>query len=104
MQKRAQVLAGFVLSLSVSWIAWAPAAVAQAKYPVKPVRILIPFPAGGAADTIGRTLGEQLAAQMGQPVVVDNRAGAAGRLATEMLARAEPAGYTLLGRGVGPPS
>ena len=102
MQKKAQVLAGFVLSIAASWIACAPAVFAQAKYPVKPIRILIPFPAGGAADTIGRTLGEQLAAQMGQPVVVDNRPGAAGRLATEMLARAEPDGYTLLVGGVGP--
>lgn len=102
MQKNTTVLAGFVLSMAASWIVWAPAAFAQAKYPVKPIRILIPFPAGGAADTIGRTLGEQLAAQMGQPVVVDNRAGAAGRLATEMLARAEPDGYTLLVGGVGP--
>lgn len=102
MQKKAQVLAGFVLSIAAAWIACAPAAFAQAKYPVKPIRILIPFPAGGAADTIGRTLGEQLVAQMGQPVVVDNRAGAAGRLATEMLARAEPDGYTLLVGGVGP--
>src|SRR3990172_3635 len=102
MQKKAQVLAGFVLSIAASWIACAPAAFAQAKYPVKPIRILIPFPAAGAADPIGRTLVEQLVAQMGQPVVVDNRPGAAGRLATEMLARAEPDGYTLLVGGVGP--
>lgn len=97
-----KVLAGFVLSMAASWIFSVPTAFAQAKYPVKPIRILIPFPAGGAADTIGRTLGEQLSAQMGQPVVVDNRSGAAGRLATEMLARAEPDGYTLLVGGVGP--
>jgi len=71
-------------------------------YPVKPVRVLIPFPAAGASDTIGRAVGDQLAAQLGQPVVVDNRPGAAGRLATEMLVRAEPDGYTLLVGGVGP--
>lgn len=75
---------------------------AQQNYPTRPLRILIPFPAGGAADTIGRSLGEQLATQLGQPVVIDNRPGAAGRLATEMLARAEPDGYTLLVGGVGP--
>lgn len=69
---------------------------AQEGYPTRPIRILVPFPAGGAADTIGRTIGQQLSAQMGQTVVVDNRPGAAGRLATEMLARAEPNGYTLL--------
>jgi tripartite-type tricarboxylate transporter receptor subunit TctC len=75
---------------------------AQPKFPARPVRILIPFPAAGAADTIGRTIGEQLSGQLGQPVVIDNRPGAAGRLATEMLARAEPDGYTLLVGGVGP--
>ncbi len=102
MQIRTKVLAAFVLSMATSWIFSVPAAFAQATYPVKPIRILIPFPAGGAADTIGRTIGEQLSAQMGQPVVVDNRSGAGGRLATEMLARAEPDGYTLLVGGVGP--
>ncbi|HEX6007047.1 MAG TPA: tripartite tricarboxylate transporter substrate binding protein [Burkholderiales bacterium] len=78
------------------------AAQAQEKYPARPIRILIPFPAAGAADTIGRTVGEQLSLQLGQPVVIDNRPGAAGRLATEMLARAEADGHTLLVGGVGP--
>jgi tripartite-type tricarboxylate transporter receptor subunit TctC len=77
-----------------------PGAGAQS-YPSRPIRILVPFPAGGAADTIGRTLGEQLSLQMGQPVVIDNRPGAGGRLATEMLAQAEPDGYTLLVGTVG---
>ena len=80
----------------------ATAAVAQDNYPTRPLRILIPFPAGGASDTIGRSIGDQLATQLGQPVVIDNRPGAAGRLATEMLVRAEPDGYTLLVGGVGP--
>ncbi|MPZ45768.1 MAG: tripartite tricarboxylate transporter substrate binding protein [Betaproteobacteria bacterium] len=82
----------------------APAVHAQDKYPSRPIRILIPFPPGGAADTIGRSVGEQLATQLGQPVVIDNRPGVAGRLATEMLARAEPDGHTLLVGGVGPMS
>lgn len=81
---------------------FATAAVAQDNYPARPLRILIPFPAGGASDTIGRSIGDQLATQLGQPVVIDNRPGAAGRLATEMLVRAEPDGYTLLVGGVGP--
>ena len=80
------------------------AALAQDKYPSRPLRVLIPFPAAGASDTIGRSVGEQLSAQLGQPVVMDNRPGAAGRLATEMLARAEPDGCTLLVGGVGPMS
>jgi tripartite-type tricarboxylate transporter receptor subunit TctC len=78
-----------------------PDALAQEKYPVRPVRVLIPFPAAGAADTIGRTIGEQLAVQLGQPVVIDNRPGAGGRLATGLLAKAEPDGYTLLVGTVG---
>jgi|LNFM01.2.fsa_nt_gb tripartite-type tricarboxylate transporter receptor subunit TctC len=98
MQNRQSVVAGIFCAL----LAWSGAAQAQANYPVKPVRVLIPFPAAGASDTIGRSLAEQLATQLGQPVVVDNRPGAAGRLATEMLVRAEPDGYTLLVGGVGP--
>jgi tripartite-type tricarboxylate transporter receptor subunit TctC len=81
---------------------FATAAFSQGSYPTRPIRILIPFPAGGASDTIGRSVGDQLATQLGQPVVIDNRPGAAGRLATEMLARAEPDGYTLLVGGIGP--
>ena len=90
-----------VLMLIMSATAgWSPT-FAQQNYPVRPIRILIPFPAAGAADTIGRTIGEPLAAQLGQPVVIDNRPGAAGRLATEMLAKAEADGYTLLVGTVG---
>jgi tripartite-type tricarboxylate transporter receptor subunit TctC len=86
-----------VVATALGW----SSAFAQQKYPVRPIRILIPFPAAGAADTIGRTIGEPLAAQLGQPVVIDNRPGAAGRLATEMLAKAEADGYTLLVGTVG---
>lgn len=75
---------------------------AQGQYPVRPIRILIPFPAGGVADTIGRTLGEQLHVQMAQPVVIDNRPGAGGRIAAELLAKAEPDGYTIFVSTAGP--
>lgn len=87
--------------ITILSLACAVDACAQGSYPARPIRILIPFPAGGAADTIGRTIGEQLAAQMGQPVVIDNRPGAGGRLATELLASASPDGYTLLVGTVG---
>jgi tripartite-type tricarboxylate transporter receptor subunit TctC len=90
-----------VLLLTAMAIGW-PSAFAQQNYPARPIRVLIPFPAAGAADTIGRTIAEPLAAQLGQSIVIDNRPGAAGRLATEMLAKAEPDGYTLLVGGVGP--
>ena len=93
---------GRVFLAAVAWVAasaWplAQSAAAQpATWPARPVRILVPFPPGGAADTIGRTLADQLALQMAQPVIIDNRPGAGGRLATEMLAGANPDGYTLL--------
>jgi tripartite-type tricarboxylate transporter receptor subunit TctC len=96
------VLTACISCMTGLWFAHAPTVEAQDKYPTRPLRILIPFPAGGASDTIGRSLGDQLAAQIGQPVVVDNRPGAAGRLATEMLVKSEPSGYTLLVGGVGP--
>lgn len=92
----AMLAAGLVCSVL------APAVQSQSAYPAKPIRVLIPFPAAGASDTIGRSLGDQLSAQLGQAFVMDNRPGAAGRLATEMLMRAEPDGYTLLVGGVGP--
>jgi len=97
--KSVAALVSIALSLAV---AWGPTALAQGAYPARPIRILIPFPAAGAADTIGRTIAEPLSAQLGQTIVMDNRPGAAGRLATELLAKAEPDGYTLLVGGVGP--
>ncbi|MCC6531557.1 MAG: tripartite tricarboxylate transporter substrate binding protein [Burkholderiales bacterium] len=81
------------VALLAPW--YAPGAYAQTPYPNRPIRLLVPFPAGGAADLAARTVGERLTAQTGQPVVIDNRPGAGGRLAAEMLARAEPDGYTL---------
>lgn len=101
MKANIKLLTGFVSCLLALAACGVPDVLAQQKYPIRPVRILIPFPAAGAADTIGRTVGEQLAAQLGQPVVIDNRPGAGGRLATEMLAKAEPDGYTLLVGTVG---
>ena len=102
MQNRPSVFTGIAAGVVCAMLAWTTAAQAQPQYPSKPIRVLIPFPAAGASDTIGRSLGDQLAAQLRQPVVIDTRPGAAGRLATEMLARAEPDGYTLLVGGVGP--
>ena len=101
MKMGAGTWAYLVLCIACLATGGAPPAFAQEKYPLRPIRMLIPFPAGGAADTIGRTIGEQLSTQLGQPVVIDNRPGAGGRLATEMLAKAEPDGYTLLVGTVG---
>lgn len=77
----------------------AGAAYAQpAAYPSKPVRMIVPFAAGGPVDAIGRTVGQRLSADWGQPVVIDNRGGAGGSIGMEAIARALPDGYTL---GVG---
>ena len=65
-------------------------------YPARPVRILVGFAAGGAVDVIARALGEQLAQQLGQPFVVENRPGAGSNLAAAETARAAPDGYTLI--------
>lgn len=73
----------------------APMAMAQA-FPAKQVTIVVPYPPGGGADILARTLGQKLSARWGQPVVVDNRAGAGGSIGTAFVAKAPADGYTLL--------
>ena len=68
---------------------------AQPSWPAKPVRIIVAYPAGGVSDAIARVLGEKLAAQLGQPVVVENKAGASGTIGMDAVAKAAPDGYTL---------
>ncbi len=78
----------------------APLAHAQS-YPVRPLRIVVPFPAGGGVDATARTVGQKLAEQLGQPVVIDNRAGAAGTIGADHVAKSAPDGYTFLVAGPG---
>lgn len=65
------------------------------KYPSKPVRLIVPFPAGGALDTMARELAHGMSPGLGQPVIVDNRTGAAGIIGVDAVAKAAPDGYTL---------
>lgn len=64
-------------------------------YPAKPIRIIVAYPTGGISDNVARALGEKLSAQLGQPVVVENRAGAGGSIGMDAVAKAAPDGYTL---------
>lgn len=72
------------------------AALAQTWPAAKPIRMVIPFPAGGATDIIGRTIAQKLSASLGQQVVVDNKPGAGGTIGSDMVAKAAPDGYTIL--------
>lgn len=83
-------------------VALAPLAVsAQTAYPSKPITLMIPFPPGGQTDVLGRLIGERLAQRLGQPVVVENKPGVNGSLASDAVARAKPDGYTLVIGGPG---
>lgn len=72
------------------------AAPAMAAFPEKPITLVVPFPPGGAVDTLGRIFADKISKQTGQPVIVENRAGANGNIGTEVVAKAKPDGYTML--------
>lgn len=74
----------------------ASAAQAQANWPDRPVRVIVPFPASGATDLVARVVTQRVAADLGQQLVVDNKPGAGGTLGTAEAAKAAPDGYTLL--------
>src|SRR5262245_61812448 len=86
-----QILLLFVLLASA-----APLAQAQYAYPEKAVRILVPYPPGGTADLLGRLAAQKLSESWGKSVVVENRGGAGGNIATEAVAKADADGYTML--------
>jgi tripartite-type tricarboxylate transporter receptor subunit TctC len=90
--RTALVGAGIVLAVTLVAL---PAAWAQG-YPSRPVKIIVPFPAGGTADVMPRIFSDWLSKRWGQPVVIENRTGAAGNIGAEAVAKAEPDGYTLL--------
>jgi tripartite-type tricarboxylate transporter receptor subunit TctC len=86
----------FASFMAIACHAEAQTSSAAQNYPVKPVRLVIPFPAGGGADIFARLIGRKLQDNLGQTFVADNRAGAAGIIGCEMVANASPDGYTLL--------
>lgn len=80
----------------------APLAAAAQTFPSKAVRVIVPFPAGGAADSVARIVTERMSAKWGQPVLVENRAGAGGNVGADAVYRSDPDGYTLLSSPPGP--
>ena len=90
----------FLIFLALPLVS-AQSATAQA-YPAKPIRLISPYPPGGGTDATARIIGQALAEQMGQQVVVDSRGGASGRIGTELAAKSLPDGYTLVLGNVAP--
>jgi tripartite-type tricarboxylate transporter receptor subunit TctC len=97
MPTRRRLLASLGACAGTLWIG----GVSAQTYPSRPITMIVPFPAGGPTDTLGRVVGEGMRAALGQPVIVENVPGASGTLGTERVARATPDGYTIgLGNSV----
>src|SRR5947199_7435529 len=93
--RRGRLLVGrTVIILALCLLAWSPARADS--YPDRTVKIIVPFPAGGTADAVPRLVADWLSRKWGQPVVIENRTGAAGNIGAEAVYRAAPDGYTLL--------
>lgn len=92
-QKWRQFCAAGLLGLVT--LALHPVAMAQS-YPSKPIKMIVPFPAGGTTDIVARIVAQKMSESMGQPVTVDNRGGAGGAIGADLMAKAAPDGYTIL--------
>ncbi len=92
----ARAAAAMVLTLVVSLAPSERAGATESAYPTKPVHLIVPFPAGGGADNLARTIMPAVAKALGQPIVIENKAGAGGNVGAELVARAAPDGYSLL--------
>lgn len=84
-----------LLVLGVAALLATPSAESAENFPSRPIKLIVPFPAGGPADTIARLIAEKMASSLGQPVVIDNRGGAGGAVGTAAVAKAVPDGYTI---------
>ena len=85
----------FFIPISVGALAFSSLALAQSKYPDHPVKVIVALPAGGSVDMIARSLGQKLNVSLGQPFIIDNRAGASGQIGMPVVAKAPADGYTL---------
>ena len=95
-------IAPVAAALFVAFVAATAVAAAQGNYPSRLIKFVVPVPPGAFADTLPRLIGEKLAAMWGQPVIIENRPGAASNLGAEAVAKAAPDGYTLLATPPGP--
>lgn len=90
------MLTKLLLSAAVTAAACLAAGVHAAEYPDRPIRLVVPYPAGGSMDMVGRLIGKHLSDVLGQPVMVDNRSGASGNIGMDFVAKAPKDGYTLM--------
>jgi tripartite-type tricarboxylate transporter receptor subunit TctC len=94
--KQSLRFAGIVLAcLPLAAGAWPPSTLAQQPYPNRPIKLVVPYSAGGPGDIVARTLTDKLSIKLGQPFVIENRPGANGNIGTDAVAKATPDGYTL---------
>lgn len=94
--RHAQRLLCLLAFSAAVWGAGSPAALAQGSYPERPVKVMVALPAGGSADMIARVVGQKLAAELGQPFIIENKPGASGQIGTPQVARAPADGYQLM--------
>ena len=84
----------FLIAAAAALLTFSAAAQTAANYPNRPIRIVVPFTAGSATDIMARIVGEKISTSLGQPVTVENKAGAGGTLGAAQVAKSEPDGYT----------
>jgi tripartite-type tricarboxylate transporter receptor subunit TctC len=96
MPRRFQFTVVFSAVIAGVLVAAAAAAMADETYPDRPIRVIVSVPAGGGVDTITRLVTDKMRAPLGQPLIVENRAGVGGSIAAETVFKADPDGYTLL--------